>query len=101
MKNVKEAAAARAALGAYHPLWLRLGMEVVVGRSMAGDLMCCCMPCAACLVLHALCCAAAVAEVSFVPPCVACRGAGRQLLCMFWQLACKTCCCLTWLACRR
>ena len=47
MKNVKEAAAARAALGAYHPLWLRLAMEVVVGRSMAGGLLCCCMPCAA------------------------------------------------------
>ena len=55
MKNVKEAAAARAALGVYHPLWLRLGMEVVVGRSMAGDLMCSCMPCAACLVLRRRC----------------------------------------------
>ena len=42
MKNVKEAAAARAALGAYHPLWLRLGMEVVVGRTVAGVLPWCC-----------------------------------------------------------
>ena len=51
MKNVKEAAAARAALGAYHPLWLRLGMEVVVGRSMAGELQCCCCPTCAVLPL--------------------------------------------------
>lgn len=38
MKNVKEAANARAVLAAYHPLWLRLGMEVVTGQSVAGRL---------------------------------------------------------------
>ena len=37
MKNVKEAANARAVLGSYHPLWLRLGAEVVVGKAVAGE----------------------------------------------------------------
>lgn len=36
MKNVKEAANARAVLASYHPLWLRLGAEVVVGKAVAG-----------------------------------------------------------------
>ncbi len=36
MKNVKEAANARAVLGCYHPLWLRLGAEVVIGKAAAG-----------------------------------------------------------------
>jgi hypothetical protein len=36
MKNVKEGARARAVLASYHPLWLRLGMEVVVGVTVAG-----------------------------------------------------------------
>lgn len=31
MKNVQEAAKARAVLASYHPLWLRLGIEVVCG----------------------------------------------------------------------
>ena len=39
MKNVREAAHTRAVLASYHPLWLRLGVEVVVGRrvSEAGE----------------------------------------------------------------
>lgn len=36
MKNVKEAANARTVLASYHPLWLRLGAEVVVGTAVAG-----------------------------------------------------------------
>jgi hypothetical protein len=38
LKNVKLAAQARGVLASYHPLWLRLGAEVVVGRTMAGGL---------------------------------------------------------------
>jgi len=38
MKSVKEASKARAVLASYHPLWLRLGMEVVVGAMVAGGL---------------------------------------------------------------
>ncbi|KAL4423889.1 hypothetical protein ABPG75_001190 [Micractinium tetrahymenae] len=37
MKSVKEAANARAVLASYHPLWLRLGMEVVTGQAVAAD----------------------------------------------------------------
>ena len=37
LKNVKEVAKARAVLASYHPLWLRLGMEVVVGKPVAGQ----------------------------------------------------------------
>lgn len=36
MKSVKEAANARAVLASYHPLWLRLGMEVVTGQPVTG-----------------------------------------------------------------
>ena len=36
MKSVKEGANARAVLASYHPLWLRLGVEVVVGAQVAG-----------------------------------------------------------------
>ena len=39
MKNVKEGARARAVLASYHPLWLRLGMEVVCGSAVAGAAM--------------------------------------------------------------
>lgn len=60
MKNVKEAANARAVLASYHPLWLRLGAEVVVGRPVAGAPPCCrgdAAPAAAAAVLcwHAPC----------------------------------------------
>lgn len=36
-KNVQEAARNRALLLSYHPFWLRLGMEVVVGKQVAGE----------------------------------------------------------------
>lgn len=36
LRNVKLAAQARALLGSYHPVWLHLGAEVVVGRALAG-----------------------------------------------------------------
>ena len=36
-KNLQEAAKARGALASYHPFWLRLGMEIVVGRPVASE----------------------------------------------------------------
>eukprot|EP00887_Chlorella_sp_A99_P006848 scaffold2.g6848.t1 len=36
LKNLKEQARVKAALMAYHPFWLRLGFELVVGRAVAG-----------------------------------------------------------------
>ena len=37
LKNLKEQARAKGVLWAYHPFWLRLGMEIVAGRAVASE----------------------------------------------------------------
>lgn len=38
LKNLKEQAKVKEVLLSYHPFWLRLGMEVVANRVVAGEL---------------------------------------------------------------